>query len=170
MSTLGDAADVYPLIKFLPHTCVARVCQDWHLPRDQGWTYRVPVRQDRKLECLSLCWHAPLRRDHPDYCTAEVGNPGGTYELPCIIPWTAHIIGGKAPTKQFFLRFKLKSWILQFEWIDVADRCLKNHELPVDIPHFNILSLDVCEGCVQGGILLTVLVKTVFNNQICHKI
>jgi len=23
-------------------------------------------------------------RDHPGYCTAEVGNPGGTYELPCI--------------------------------------------------------------------------------------
>jgi hypothetical protein len=22
-------------------------------------------------------------RDHPGYCTAEVGNPGGTYELPC---------------------------------------------------------------------------------------
>jgi hypothetical protein len=35
------------------------------------------------LECLSLCWHAPLRRDHPGYCTAEVGHPGGTYELPC---------------------------------------------------------------------------------------
>jgi len=34
------------------------------------------------LECLSLCWHAPLRRYHPDYCTAEVGIPGGTYELP----------------------------------------------------------------------------------------
>jgi hypothetical protein len=30
---------------------------------------------------LSLCWHAPLRRDHPGYCTAEVGDPGGTYEL-----------------------------------------------------------------------------------------
>ena len=26
----------------------------------------------------------PLRRDHPGYCTAEVGNPGGTYELLCI--------------------------------------------------------------------------------------
>jgi len=32
------------------------------------------------LECLSLCWHAPLRRDHPGYCTAGVRNPGGTYE------------------------------------------------------------------------------------------
>ena len=42
MSTLGDAADVNPLIKFLPHTCIAS-----------------------------------------GYCTAEVGNPGGTYELPC---------------------------------------------------------------------------------------
>ena len=54
MSTLGDAADVNPVIKFLTHTC------------------------------LSLCWHAPLRRDHPGYCTAEVRNTGGTYELPCI--------------------------------------------------------------------------------------
>ena len=35
------------------------------------------------MECLSLCWHAPLRRDHPGSCTAEVGNRGGTYELPC---------------------------------------------------------------------------------------
>jgi len=25
----------------------------------------------------------PLRRDRPGYCTAEVGNAGGTYELPC---------------------------------------------------------------------------------------
>jgi hypothetical protein len=41
-STLVDAADVNPLIKFLP-------------------------------------------RDHPGYCTAEVGNPGGTYELPYIL-------------------------------------------------------------------------------------
>ena len=28
MSTLGDAADVNPVIKFLPHTCVARVWQE----------------------------------------------------------------------------------------------------------------------------------------------
>jgi len=33
---------------------------------------------------LSLCWHAPLRRDHPGYCTAGVGKPGGNCELPCI--------------------------------------------------------------------------------------
>jgi len=59
------------------------------------------------LECLSLCWHTPLRRDHPGYCTAEVGNPGRTYELPCIrrrrvrwnptqdvrVPWLAHCNG-----------------------------------------------------------------------------
>ena len=66
-------------------TCVAGTwLQDWHLLRHQGWTYRAPVRWDRNLECLSLCWHAPLRRDHPSYCTEEVRNPGGTYELPCI--------------------------------------------------------------------------------------
>ena len=45
MFTLGDAADVNPVIKFLPHT-------------------------------LHVCGR--------NYCTAEVGNPGGTYELLCI--------------------------------------------------------------------------------------
>jgi len=62
-----------------------RLRNNWQ--RHQGWTYRAPVRQDRNLECLSLCWHAPLRRDHPGYCTAEIGNPGGTYELPCTLKW-----------------------------------------------------------------------------------
>ena len=28
MSTLGDAANVNPVIKFLPHKCVARVWQE----------------------------------------------------------------------------------------------------------------------------------------------
>jgi hypothetical protein len=32
---------------------------------------------------LLTCWHASLWRDHPGYCTADVGNPRGTYELPC---------------------------------------------------------------------------------------
>jgi hypothetical protein len=74
---------VPPMIRDLP--CVAGTwLQDWHLLRHQGWTYQAPVRYDRKLECLSLWWHAPLRRDHPGYCTAEVGNPRGTYELPFI--------------------------------------------------------------------------------------
>ena len=59
MPFLGDAADINPAIKFLPHSL------------------------HRNLECLSLCWHAPLRRDHPGYCIAEVRNPGGTYELLC---------------------------------------------------------------------------------------
>ena len=73
-------------LHLLTCSCVAGTwLQDWHLPRHQGWTYRAPVRYDRKLECLSLCWHAPLWRDRPCYCTAEVGNPGGNYEWPCII-------------------------------------------------------------------------------------
>jgi hypothetical protein len=38
-----------------------------------------------KRLCLSLCWHSPLRHDHPGYCTAEVGNPGKTCKLPCIM-------------------------------------------------------------------------------------
>jgi hypothetical protein len=37
------------------------------------------------LECLSLCLHAPLWHDHLGYCTAEVGNSRGTYELPYIL-------------------------------------------------------------------------------------
>jgi hypothetical protein len=69
--------------------CVAGTwLQDWHVPRHQGWTYWAPVRWDRNLECLSLCWHVPLLRDHSSYCgycTTEVGNPRGTYELPCIM-------------------------------------------------------------------------------------
>ena len=45
MSTLGDVADVSPVIKFLPHTFVAETwLQDWHLPRPQMWIYRAPVR------------------------------------------------------------------------------------------------------------------------------
>ena len=43
-------------------------------------TSRELQMQDRNLECLSLCWCAPLRRDHHGYCTAGVGKPGGTYE------------------------------------------------------------------------------------------
>ena len=62
MSTLGDAAEVNPVIKFQSHTC--NVC-------------------GRNLDYLSFCWHAPLRRDHPGYCTAQVGNPGRTSKLPC---------------------------------------------------------------------------------------
>jgi hypothetical protein len=110
MSTFGDEAGVNPVIKFLPHTlqhlavsssdcrrcyrppdvatCVAGTwLQDWHLPHHQRWTYRAPVRWDRNLDCLSLCWHAPLRRDQPSYSTTEFGITGGTYELPCIL-WT----------------------------------------------------------------------------------
>ena len=58
MSTLGDAADVKPVIKFLSHT-------------------------------LHAC----------GYCTAEVGNPGGTYELPCTVDSTgAFMVAGVATT------------------------------------------------------------------------
>ena len=57
-----------------------------------GLTSAVSPRVDILSTCkvghkLGLCWHAPLLRDHPGYCTTEVGNPRGTYELPCILPW-----------------------------------------------------------------------------------
>jgi hypothetical protein len=49
---------------------------------------RLRNNQDRhsRKELSSTCkaGHAPLRRDHPGYCTADFGYPGGTYELPCI--------------------------------------------------------------------------------------
>jgi hypothetical protein len=38
---------------------------------------------DDVIQSLPLCGQALLRRDHPGYCTADVTNPGGTYELPC---------------------------------------------------------------------------------------
>jgi hypothetical protein len=41
-------------------------------------------RTQKKFERFSIYWYALLRRDNPGYCTAEVGNPGGAYELPCI--------------------------------------------------------------------------------------
>ena len=82
MSTLGDAEDVSPVIKCV---CGRNLIT--------GLTSSASPRVDISSTCkvgqklgvsLSPCRHAPLRRDHPDYCTAEVGNPRGTYELPCI--------------------------------------------------------------------------------------
>jgi hypothetical protein len=34
----------------------------------------------------------PFGVDHPFYCTAEVGNSGGTYELPCTFMIISHRI------------------------------------------------------------------------------
>jgi hypothetical protein len=64
----------------------------WNLPKLPNLTSAASPRVDilstckvrRKLECPSLCWQAHFWRDHPAYCTAESGNPGGTYELPCV--------------------------------------------------------------------------------------
>ena len=56
----------------------------------------------QKLECLYLCWNAPLWSDHPGYCTAEVGNPGRTYELLCIT--TPLTKTNKPPLQKQFLR------------------------------------------------------------------
>ena len=81
MSTLGDTADVNPVIKLLPHTC--NVCSR-NLIR--GLTSAASPKEDMSRTCkvgqkfgVSL-----LRRDHPGYRNAEVGNLGGTYKLPCI--------------------------------------------------------------------------------------
>ena len=64
-------------------TCVSGTwLKDLHLPRHQGWTYGAPVRQDRNLECLSLCWHAPLRRDHPGTVPQRSEIPEGLVNYP----------------------------------------------------------------------------------------
>ena len=60
MSTLGDAADVNPVIKFLTHTL--HVCG--------RRTRKVGQKIGVSLPLLTR----PLRRDHPGYCTAEIGN------------------------------------------------------------------------------------------------
>jgi hypothetical protein len=64
--------------------CVLEFAKTESIVTVQRRTCRATVRKDRRLECLSFCWHSPLRRDHADYCTAEFRNPGGTYELLCI--------------------------------------------------------------------------------------
>jgi len=63
-----------------------------HVNRGRGTPNFCPTLQVLDMSTLGdaadinpVHWHAPLRRDHPGYCTAEVGNPKGTYELPCII-------------------------------------------------------------------------------------
>jgi hypothetical protein len=93
ISTLGDAADVNPLIKFLQSLLsTARCCNVCGRNLIRGLTSSASPRVDISCICkvgqklgVSLpCWHAPLRRDLPGYCTTDVGNPRGTYELPCI--------------------------------------------------------------------------------------
>ena len=91
MSTLGDAADVNPVIKFLPHTL--HVCgRNLITGLTSAASPRVDIsstcKVDINVECLSLCWHAPLRRDHPGYCTVEAGNP-----VIKFLPHTLHVCG-----------------------------------------------------------------------------
>jgi hypothetical protein len=62
--------------------CARNICQALGMsPRvDMLSTCKV----GQKLGVSLLCWHATLQHDHPSYCTTEVRNPGGTYELPCM--------------------------------------------------------------------------------------
>ena len=62
--------------KFLSYLTGARYVQPWWSGRCQSCN-QVPATH------LQRVWQE-IRRDHPSYCTAEVGNLGGTYELPCI--------------------------------------------------------------------------------------
>ena len=65
----------------------------WELQMPQSSVWRILRKRLRVTSCkvgqklgvsvpLLTC---PLRRDHPRSCTAEVRNPGGTYELLCIV-------------------------------------------------------------------------------------
>jgi hypothetical protein len=53
-------------------------------PSGETCKYATAPRTQKTFERFSTYWYAPLRRDHPGYCTAEFGNPAGTYELLCI--------------------------------------------------------------------------------------
>jgi hypothetical protein len=55
-------------------------------------TLRRLVKKKKK-ERFSTYLYAPLRRDHTGYCTADVGNPGGTYELPCVYIYIYDSVG-----------------------------------------------------------------------------
>ena len=148
MSTLGDAADVNPVIKFLPHTCnlcgrnLIRGLTAAALPRvDISSTCKVGQKFGVSLPlltCSTSAWPSrllyctqcnvcgrnlitgltsaasprldisstckvgqklgvsvPLLTCSPSawpsgYCTAEVGNPGGTYELLCMSTYLEH--------------------------------------------------------------------------------
>jgi hypothetical protein len=53
-------------------------------PSGETCKYATVPSIQKNLESFSTYWYAPLQRDHPSYCTAEVRNPRETYELPCI--------------------------------------------------------------------------------------
>jgi hypothetical protein len=63
--------------------CPRHVSSRLH-PSGETCKYATSPSKQKNLERFSTYGYAPLRRDHPGYCTADVGNPGGTYELPCI--------------------------------------------------------------------------------------
>jgi hypothetical protein len=53
-------------------------------PSSETCKYATAPSTQKKIWGFSTYWYAPLQCDHPGYYTAEVGNPKGTYELPCI--------------------------------------------------------------------------------------
>ena len=74
-----------------PQKSTHRASRELQMPQSSVW--RILRKRLRVTSCkvgqklgvsvpLLTC---PLRRDHPRSCTAEVRNPGGTYELLCIV-------------------------------------------------------------------------------------
>jgi hypothetical protein len=71
-----ENAFLFPVPSMFRHYCPLAV-KTGSRPRRLG--------HKQNFERFSAYWYAPLRHDHTGGCTAEVGNPGGTYELPCTI-------------------------------------------------------------------------------------
>jgi hypothetical protein len=59
---------------------------------DISSTCKVGQKLGVSLPLLTCAAPSPPPGDHPSYCTAEFGNPGGTYELPCIYAHTHRVI------------------------------------------------------------------------------
>ena len=93
---------------------------------------------------LSLCWHAPFRRDHPGYCTTEVGNLGGTYELPCTYTtlWGSDGCGADKKLSTFYeVRKAITVYVHKRPPLDgVFSQISSAHKRPTSLRHVMTLS------------------------------
>ena len=80
MSTLADAADVNPVSNVCGGNLITGLTSAAPPTVDISSTCKVGQKHGVSFPLLTCS----LRREHPGYCTAEAGNPGGSYELSCI--------------------------------------------------------------------------------------